>query len=764
MSEEIPSFENEDVSSHDDSDIMEDAEKNYDESFWPKNAEEPNGCRYKGKKKIFTKAVENIKILFKKGAQKQMPKVEFRILDNRNGNNGNGKEVEVEITKGKEKGEASLKFFGPNSKKDCTVMITKNKKHEAKFVKIIAMDVIKPLLEKFISGEGWVNLVKTSDKPVEKPFVCDVCRKGFVSERTLENHVEKFHGKNFSCNGCDKRFNEDMQLKLHMKTHQEEETEMEWDEGETISKEKEEEIERSKMRDKQILEKEKKHEEQEKLYQAKKEAIEQKKIEMKKKESVKNRMKVILKKQKKAEKVILQETKYPKNVTTLPKNMKHLVEEGDLQLLVPPDGACAANSGAAHIFQDPKHGSEFRMVMNNHMADRWNFYKNKISFPYVRNVGVKGETVRFEEGEEDRFCSFLRSKESAFLWSDSEDLQLMSNLYQMKIRIITTKGEHDLSPTVNWIGPDPELNDFKFLPEGIVPDMTLIHYDEVHYNLVIKEDSNIVKYGTVSQQLEEDHEERNNVDDLALKYKDSQNLVRKLYKRVELLERELLKMKNYSIEEKCEDMDTSEEITLIENKKSGSVRQGPQYDAVKKPNVAKFECKICSYVFESKGLLDAHMSNHEEQLLILPCDKCEKRFKSRTQLEKHMKSQHGSDLEFNCNDCSFQGDSENSLKKHMNVTHHKSSETNHSTESSWTCNTCGSKIDSKRNLMVHRKEKHPAIIKSCRYFLQGNCAFEENICWYSHGDKFEEAVSDSCDQNFQCSFCEKSFRIEIKLS
>ena len=53
--------------------------------------------------------------------------------------------------------------------------------------------------------------------------------------------------------------------------------------------------------------------------------------------------------------------------------------------------------------------------------------------------------------------------------------------------------------TVNWIGPDPEMKAFQILPEGTVPDMTLIHYDEVHYNLVISKDSDLATVGTLSQ-------------------------------------------------------------------------------------------------------------------------------------------------------------------------------------------------------------------------------------------------------------------------
>ena len=186
--------------------------------------------------------------------------------------------------------------------------------------------------------------------------------------------------------------------------------------------------------------------------------------------------------------------------------------------------------------------------MNNHMADRWKLYSNKVSFPYVRQVGVSGDVVRFEQGEEEQFCQFLRSKNSAFLWTDSEDLQLMSNLYQMRIKVITTKSDDDFNPAVNWIGPDQEMNEYKLLPEGIVPEMALIYYDEVHYNLVISKDSVLAKVGTLYKQMndeeedmlideeQEDESSQHKLEVLSIKYKESEETVRKLYRKINQLE------------------------------------------------------------------------------------------------------------------------------------------------------------------------------------------------------------------------------------
>ena len=180
---------------------------------------------------------------------------------------------------------------------------------------------------------------------------------------------------------------------------------------------------------------------------------------------------------------------------------------------------------------------------------------SQVSFPYVRQVGVKGETVTFEVGEENEFLGFLRTKKAALLWTDSEDLQLLANLYQMSIKIITTKGDQDQNPTVNWVGPDPDMKAYKMLPEGAVPDMTLMHYENQHYNLVISKDCDLAKYGTLSQWLdnmeetkeetEEDEEQsiESKLKSFTTQYNESQIVIAKLLKRIKSLETELKKKK-----------------------------------------------------------------------------------------------------------------------------------------------------------------------------------------------------------------------------
>ena len=60
--------------------------------------------------------------------------------------------------------------------------------------------------------------------------------------------------------------------------------------------------------------------------------------------------------------------------------------------------------------------------------------------------------------DQDNFVKFLKeSEEAAFMWTENEDLPILSDLYPIKIKVITTNEIDDKAVTENWIYPDPEL-------------------------------------------------------------------------------------------------------------------------------------------------------------------------------------------------------------------------------------------------------------------------------------------------------------------
>ena len=290
------------------------------------------------------------------------------------------------------------------------------------------------------------------------------------------------------------------------------------------------------------------------------------------------------------------------------------------------------------------------------------------------------------------------------------------------------------------------------VPEGIVPEMVLIHYDDTHYNLVISRDSNLAQMGTISQQKQENGQEdekkreeisqtdekldmsfdddtnedvnmQKQLEEITCKYRQSEVVIANLNKRISDFEKQL---KNRSNVKDDNDEEMFDGAAIKKNKENGFRRECPQSQSKQKSNETKFKCKVCKEDLKSQSILDEHLKVHEENDLKYPCEKCMNKFKRKNQLDKHNEKEHS---QFNCNDCSYQGDCEKNLKKHLNLTHHNSSQANAESDKQLTCRSCGIGFDAKWELMRHRKMDHPEIIRKCKYFLRGMCDFESEICW-----------------------------------
>ena len=195
----------------------------YDENRWPK--ENPTGYSFKGKKRLFLKVVENFKVLIaRRGDEKILGNVSFKILDSRKVPHGT--EYEVEVTKNKERGVAILKIFGPSPKKGATLMTNMSKSYDTKFVDILTFDIVKQLLDRFGSGsgDGWIGLLKIVPKVVKKDdqkksHYCHFCNNGFCNVKNLKVHIEKYHKVmlNFNCEKCEFTAYIDEDMKKHIK-------------------------------------------------------------------------------------------------------------------------------------------------------------------------------------------------------------------------------------------------------------------------------------------------------------------------------------------------------------------------------------------------------------------------------------------------------------------------------------------------------------------------------------------------------------------
>ena len=198
--------------------------------------------------------------------------------------------------------------------------------------------------------------------------------------------------------------------------------------------------ERKRYQDEKIKSKELKQEKKELEIRRKKiDELEQKKKEEEKKakddqnEKRKKKQKVKDKKKKLKQKSHKKENKVfkVKNIKEVPENCKHLVSEDDVVYEVPGDGACGPNSGAAHLFEDENEGPKLRLSINRFMAKHWDRqykYLTQCSpeTPFIRKV--KGRTVKFTDPAE--LIQYLNnSQDAVFMWTDSEDLKVLADMY-----------------------------------------------------------------------------------------------------------------------------------------------------------------------------------------------------------------------------------------------------------------------------------------------------------------------------------------------
>ena len=87
------------------------------------------------------------------------------------------------------------------------------------------------------------------------------------------------------------------------------------------------------------------------------------------------------------------------------------------------------------------------------------------------------------------------------MWSDNEDLAVISDMFQIRIKIITIKRKNEETPTVNWIYPDPSMKELAELNVEM-EDLVLLHEDDIHFNLIISKNSDLVKYGSLSKRFD----------------------------------------------------------------------------------------------------------------------------------------------------------------------------------------------------------------------------------------------------------------------
>ena len=118
---------------------------------------------------------------------------------------------------------------------------------------------------------------------------------------------------------------------------------------------------------------------------------------------------------------------------------------------------------------------------------------------------------------------------------------------------------------------------------------------------------------------------------------------------------------------------------------------------------------------------------------------------------KHINIKHLS--QFNCTDCDFQASSQIILSKHTNLRHRQENEQSKDTHK---CEDCPEQFSATWNLNNHVRDKH-GVKEPCKYFKQGRCSFQDQICWKSHEATQSVITTEKNVSEEECYICKNRF-------
>ena len=169
-------------------------------------------------------------------------------------------------------------------------------------------------------------------------------------------------------------------------------------------------------------------------------------------------------------------------------------------------------------------------------------------------------------------------------------------MFQVNIKIITTKGPSDTNPTVNYVTYEKDMAEFAEIKNVDLGEMVLLHQNESHFDLIVSGNCDLAKLGSLSHRFgvvplfeigeetnddedigdEEDCEKKDeeslvDVDNLKKKLKQSQERNSVIEREYVLCEKELRKKTEEAEKLKSEIKDLKEILKLKEQleKQSG---------------------------------------------------------------------------------------------------------------------------------------------------------------------------------------------------
>ena len=330
------------------------------------------------------------------------------------------------------------------------------------------------------------------------------------------------------------------------------------------------------------------------------------------------------------------------------------------------NGACSTNCGSIHMFEDNSEEAMIKMKskINNHIADHYNdIYSNIISLPYVETVF--GETERQVCTTPEELKDFLRSNRALKVYSNMQEVQAMSNVFNIHIDVFTYGTRAQGTRVAEWmeqIRPMSEAASLSEYSEGHFPPLPLYHNGD-HFNLLVADSSRLV--------------------------------TSELLGRAEVAQLTQVEGHWQTVTSKSNKNKNTLTKTTTTSKKG--INEG-------------FSCDKCGVELESQGLLNAHIFNHEDinAVKYYECDDCDDKCESAESLRGHMKTEHD-DGNWNCDDCQFQSNKIEYLRQHLKNKGHQPSESARRQSSEVKeCYTCRKEFEGFTALMDHRAKQHPS--------------------------------------------------------
>ena len=237
-------------------------------------------------------------------------------------------------------------------------------------------------------------------------------------------------------------------------------------------------------------------------------------------------------------------------------------------------------------------------------------------------------------------------------------------MFQINIKVITTKGPQDENPTVNWTYAEESLKEFAELKNVDMNDMVLLHENDIHFNLIISKESDLAQFGSLSHRfnfsLGENSKNKEELDEktgttreeelkkvkLELKEcKKSKEYIEKEYYKCEKMLREktedvekikienkdlkkIIELRKEIIDKKIDDVpfnegEEDEARHLFDMKNKGFTRKSPQTEPLPRGNNPEvgglkknFDCNKCNFIAPNDLCLANHISSNIKKMNI----------------------------------------------------------------------------------------------------------------------------------------------------